>query len=168
MALLGLLHPYPMAWRDELTNRLQARGIQISRAFLALCNLNLLEYASIVDRNHIQTAFHDSTGSQITALSQSLNLALRECRLRTRPVRVNTCGQYDSSCIWMIQLTFIALTIGGRIGTSAVASAAGAPTPPIVSGRSTAPPLAPNPTARASAETQRVSSYAIPPPFIPG
>ena len=49
-ALLGPLHPYPVAWRDELTNRLQARSIPISRAFLALCNLNLLEYASIVDR----------------------------------------------------------------------------------------------------------------------
>ena len=77
-ALLGPLHPYPMAWRDELANRLQARGIQISRAFLALCNLNLIEYTSGVNCNYIQTAFHDSTDRQITTLSQSLNLPLRE------------------------------------------------------------------------------------------
>jgi len=151
MALLGPLQPYPMSWRDELTNRLQARRIPISRAFLALCNLNLLEYAPIADRNHIQTAFRSSTDRQITALSQSLTLALRECRLpNTWPVSVSLCGQYDSLCIWMVLLTFIDLTISGRVAASAVASTAGAPTPPLA------------PTPRSSSATDRVRRNAIP------
>ncbi|KAF8451392.1 hypothetical protein BGX38DRAFT_1269400 [Terfezia claveryi] len=45
-ALVGHLRPYPIEWRNEITESLQpGRGVPISRAFLALCNLNLLEYA---------------------------------------------------------------------------------------------------------------------------
>jgi len=160
-ALLGPLHPYPMLWRDELTNRLRSRRIPISRAFLALCNLNLLEYAPIGDRNEIETALRDSTDRQITALSQSLTLALRECRLPdTHPVSVILSGQYDSLCIWMVLLTFIDLTIGGRVAASALASTAGAPTPPIVSRRGRAPPLGATP--RSQSANERVRSSAIP------
>ena len=90
-ALLGPLHPYPITWREELANRLQARGIEISRAFLTLCNFSLLEYASIEDRNHTQRAFRDSTERQITTLSQSLSLALRECRLSNSQPVTETC-----------------------------------------------------------------------------
>jgi len=149
-ALLSPLQPYPMSWRDQLSNRLQARRIPISRSLLALCNLNLLEYAPIADRNHIETAFRGSTDRQITALSQSLTLALRECRLpNTRPVTVILCGQYDSLCIWMLLLTFIDLTIGGRVAASPVASTADSPTLPLA------------PTPRPSSATDRVRN-AVP------
>ncbi|KAF8417419.1 hypothetical protein BGX38DRAFT_707670 [Terfezia claveryi] len=102
-ALVGPLRPYPISWRNEITERLQAGcGTPISRAFLELCNLNLLEYAPLDDRNHIRRSLQNSTDRQITALSQSLTVALREY-----------------------------LTIGGRINSSAAASTVGAPTPPI-------------------------------------
>ncbi|RPB17876.1 hypothetical protein L211DRAFT_854689, partial [Terfezia boudieri ATCC MYA-4762] len=102
-ALFGPLRPYPISWRNEITYRLQAGcGISISRAFLALCNLNLLEYAPLEDRNHIRRALQNSTDREITVLSQSLTVALREY-----------------------------LTIGGRTNSSAAASTVGAPTPPI-------------------------------------
>ncbi|RPB19113.1 hypothetical protein L211DRAFT_843017 [Terfezia boudieri ATCC MYA-4762] len=126
-ALLGPLRPYPIAWRNEITDRLQAgRGIPISRAFLALCNLNLLEYAPLEDRNHIQRSLQNSTDQQITALSQSLTLALREF-----------------------------LTIGGRINSSLAASTVGAPTPPIGNQGSTFSPLAGNRTTRSATAAQQ-------------
>ena len=135
-ARLGPLLPYPIAWRQELTNRLQARGVEISRAFLALCNLNLVEYASIEDHNHILGALRESTNRQITALSQSLSLGLRECRLlNSLRSSVNVCGQLVSPGIWMVLLTFLDLTIGGRVAASASASTADAPTPPLLSSR---------------------------------
>ncbi|KAF8441130.1 hypothetical protein BGX38DRAFT_1204939, partial [Terfezia claveryi] len=78
-ALVGPLRPYPISWRNEITDRLQAgRGILISRAFLALCNLNLLEYAPLEDRNHIWRSLQNSTDRQITTLSQSFTVAVRE------------------------------------------------------------------------------------------
>ncbi|KAF8417676.1 hypothetical protein BGX38DRAFT_1264084 [Terfezia claveryi] len=126
-ALVGPLRPYPIAWRNEITDRLRAgRGITISRTFLALCNLNLLEYAPLEDRNHIRRSLQNSTDRQITALSQSLTLALREY-----------------------------LTIGGRLNSSSAASTVGEPTPPIWGRGSTSSPLAGKPTTRSATAAQR-------------
>ncbi|KAF8432168.1 hypothetical protein BGX38DRAFT_262227 [Terfezia claveryi] len=118
-ALVGPLRPYPVAWRNEITARLRGRGIAISRAFLALCNLNLLDYAPLEDRNHIRTSLQNSTDRQITELSESLTLALREY-----------------------------LTISGRQNSSSPASTVGTPTPPIGGRRSMSPPPAGNDTTR--------------------
>ncbi|KAF8432636.1 hypothetical protein BGX38DRAFT_1225111, partial [Terfezia claveryi] len=102
-AVIGPLRPYPISWRNDITDRLQAgRGILISRVFLALCNLNLLEYAPLEDRNHIWRSLQNSTDRQITILSQSLTVAVQEY-----------------------------LTISGEINASAAASTVGTPTSPI-------------------------------------
>ncbi|RPB19111.1 hypothetical protein L211DRAFT_853514 [Terfezia boudieri ATCC MYA-4762] len=126
-ALLGPMRPYPIEWRNEITERLQAgRGIPISRAFLALCNLNLLEYAPPEERNNIWRTLNNSTNRQITALSQSISLAIQEY-----------------------------LSIGGRVSSRAAASAVEAPIPPLGGRRGTAPPLASSPTTRSARSVQR-------------
>lgn len=80
-ALVGPLCPYPVLWRNQITTRLQAdSAIEISRGLLAICNLNLLSYAPLQDRLYIQTALQNSSRRQITSLSESISLALRECK----------------------------------------------------------------------------------------
>ena len=80
-ALFGPLSPYPIAMRNAITARLQDdRVVEITRGFLAICNLNLLEYAPLSDLTYIQRELAHSSSRQVTALSQSIALGLRQCR----------------------------------------------------------------------------------------
>lgn len=114
-ALLGPLSPYPIAMRNAITARLQAgRSVEITRGFLAICNLNLLQYASMSDLTYIQRELASSSSRQITSLSQSISLALRECRQ-------NSFLQSTRELIWeykWVALMFIDQALGGRHSTS--------------------------------------------------
>ncbi|KAF8464683.1 hypothetical protein BDZ91DRAFT_764022 [Kalaharituber pfeilii] len=75
------LAPLPEAVRVSITERLRAPGAgpcEVTRAFLALCNYNLLSHASAEERAQVHAQLTTSSRRQLTLLASNLLLALRK------------------------------------------------------------------------------------------
>ncbi|KAF8463879.1 hypothetical protein BDZ91DRAFT_824673 [Kalaharituber pfeilii] len=75
------LAPLPEAVRVSITERLRAPGAgpcEVTRAFLALCNYNLLSHASAEEQAQVHAQLTTSSRRQLTLLASNILLALRE------------------------------------------------------------------------------------------
>ncbi|KAF8424388.1 hypothetical protein EV426DRAFT_665981 [Tirmania nivea] len=81
------LRPFPHVLRQELTQQLQRRPCEITRAFLATVNLNLLFGSPAEEQRLVHTRLRGLSPRALTQLAQACTAALRQWRTTSgRPV----------------------------------------------------------------------------------